>query len=259
MPPSAPRDHELAPHRVLRRPWGRRSRRACVCSIVGRGGREGLPAPIPHRLHGGLALDRGFDVQVARHAVRELLEQGRRSGTVPHAVEQGDSPAQGRLVVAAEQHRPPHVLPRLAATGGPLGGRPGGLRCHAAKSEPLRRDPFLQVRRRIGDVHPLQEVAPIVGERHDGVAVGQMRLHRSNVGGDPGGVEADFALTASDDRTVPEGLPKGVEGLPQGTPRVFLVELGPEKAEEGVAAAEAVGRGGGEVWRAGPTAWTGAC
>ena len=63
----------------------------------------------------------------------------------------------------------------------------------------------------------------------------------------PRGIEADFVLAPGHDGALPQGLSQEMEGLPEGTAGVLLVELGPEEEEEGVAATKCVGGKGGEV------------
>lgn len=53
-------------------------------------------------------------------------------------------------------------------------------------------------------------------------------------------IEADFTLATPEDRTVAKGLPQDVKRLPEGSVGMFVVEIGPEQTEDGIAATKAV-------------------
>ena len=194
-------------------------------------------------------LGRGIGGELGAQSLGELLVGPERARPVPDAVEQAHQPAHAALVVGCERDRAPGprcTLRRLPLPFRPLGHGPGRQGGDGPEPRAPRLEPRLELRGDAGDEEPGEEVATVEIERGLVAAAVECLLEGRGVTPQQRRIEPDVLVTPpDDDRTQP--LAKEVERLSQGVAALGQVQLGPEQTQQGVAAVEAEGTGGGEV------------
>ena len=194
-------------------------------------------------------LGRGIGGELGAQSLGELLVGPERARPVPDAIEQAHQPAHPALIVRCERDRAPGprcTLRRLPLPFRPLGHGPGRQGGDGPEPRAPRLEPRLELGGDAGDEEPGEEVAPVEIERGLVAAAVERLLEGRGVTPEQRRIEPDVLVTpANDDRTQP--LAKEVKRLSQGVAALGQVQLGPEQAQQGVAAMEAEGTGSGEV------------
>ena len=131
-----------------------------------------------------------------------------------------------------------------------LRDRPGRPRRDRPEPGALRLQPLAELRRDAGDEESRQEVAAVELQRGLRLVPVERLLEGRRVAPEQRGIEADVFVAPPDHHRA-QAAAEEMQALAQGVAALVQVELGPEQAEQGVAAVEAVGGGGGEVGQEG--------
>ncbi len=214
-----------------------------------RGGR----VPDPYRLDQGTGLRRRLDLIVPSEALDGLVVGSHGASAVAEAMEKGDEVSEPGLVARCQGQRVAAPVGRVARPvicGRLLRQGPGRLCRPVPKPRALGLQPALPLRGP-GKEEANEEVSTVDLERVPKGSRGQRSLELRHVALEGRSVDADLLVPTAQDHPVAQRAPQLIDGLVERSPRVLLVQVGPQQANQGVTPVKPARRGGRQIGQKG--------